>query len=242
MIADMPRGGREPRSTTRSVPVLWSTPALKGLWECVGQRRVRALAADPQGPAHLQHRRGGRVRPQRPAADRARTCSGTCCRSAFREQGLADPARRAMTVLVDAGRRGEPGPAPARVPRPAAPAADRPRLPVRRPRPQRARGRRADGARLRHRRAAVARSAPRSSRRATACTPTTRCATTSGASLVTSLPPGGHLRDGRRRAEVGERLRQRRRPAAAGPRGGRAARRGRVGHADAAARQHERAR
>ena len=47
-------------------------PVAQGAVGVVRQRRLRPLAADPQGPADLQHRRGGRIRPERPEADRAR--------------------------------------------------------------------------------------------------------------------------------------------------------------------------
>ena len=47
-------------------------PARQGPVGVHREPRLRPLEDDPQGPAHLQHRRGGRIRAQRPAAVRAR--------------------------------------------------------------------------------------------------------------------------------------------------------------------------
>ncbi len=59
--------------------------------------------------------------------------------------------------------------------------------------------------------------------------------------LATAVPPGRQLRHGRRAAAGRRQAGQRGRPGAAGARGGRAARGGRLGHAGRAARQHQRA-
>ena len=129
-------------------------PVAQGPVGVVGQRRLRPLAADPQGPADLEHRRGGRIRPERPEADRARPA---VARAAGRvpRAGPVRPGQPRDDRAGHAGRRGQPGPPRPRLPRPEAPSAGRPRLPVRRPRPVRARGRGADGARLRDGRADV---------------------------------------------------------------------------------------
>ena len=68
-------------------------PVAQGPVGVVGQRRLRPLAADPQGPADLEHRRGGRIRPQRPEADRARPA--VACAAGRRSASRACPTRPA---------------------------------------------------------------------------------------------------------------------------------------------------
>ena len=215
VIADLPSVGAN-LIDHPSVPVVWSTPSLKGPWESSGNAGFARWRLTHKGPLTSNIAEAGgfaRSDPRLTAPD----LQWHVLPVAFREQGLADPASRAMTVLVTLRRRGQPGPPQPRLPRPQAPAAGRPRLPVRRPRPVRARGRGADGARLRDGRADVEdlRAGAGAGRRG-AHRP--RDARLHPGQHRQYLPPGRHLRDGRRRGPLGQRLRQRRRPAAPGPR------------------------
>ncbi len=237
VIADMPAVGANLMDHP-AVPVLWSTPGVKGLWESTRNRDFARWRMTHKGPLTSNIAEAGgfaRSDPRLTAPD----LQWHVLPVAFRGQGLADPARRAMTVLVtliDVASRGRVKLASAR---PAAPPAYRPRLPFRRARPQRARDRGADGARLRDGGAAVEdlRRGAHAGRRdphrpRDAGLHQERCGH--------RLPPGRDLRDGRRRGQVGERLRQRGRPAAPRPRHIRPAHRRRLGHADAAAGRHQR--
>jgi choline dehydrogenase len=82
-----------------SVPVLWSTPALKGLWESSGTAGFARWMVTHKGPLTSNIAEAGgfaRSEPRLAAPD----LQWHVLPVAFREQGLADPARRAMTVLV----------------------------------------------------------------------------------------------------------------------------------------------
>ena len=237
VIADMPAVGAN-LIDHPSVPVVWSTPSLKGPWESSGNAGFARWRLTHKGPLTSNIAEAGgfaRSDPRLSAPD----LQWHVLPVGFREQGLTDPARRAMTVLVTLADVASRGRLDARLRRPAAPPADRSGLPVRCRRPVGARDRGADGPRLRDGRAAV-----EDLRRGTV--PGGRGAHgPRGARLHSrqhrdDLPSGRHLRDGRRRGALGQRLRQRGRPVAAGPRGGRPARGGRLGDADAAARQHQR--
>ena len=237
VIVDMPAVGAN-LIDHPSVPVLWSTPAVKGLWESSGTGGFARWKLTHKGPLTSNIAEAGgfaRSDPRLSAPD----LQWHVLPVAYREQGLTDPARRAMTVLVtlvDVASRGRIRLASRD---PQAPAAYRPRLPVRRARPQRARGRRAGWP--------ATTAPPRRWRKICAAelAPGDGVHRPRDARLHPRLgghplSPGGHLRDGRRRGEVGERLRQRDRPAAPRPRHRRPARHRRVGHADPAAWQHQR--
>jgi choline dehydrogenase len=82
-----------------SVPVLWSTPALKGLWESSGTAGFARWMVTHKGPLTSNIAEAGgfaRSDPRLAAPD----LQWHVLPVAFRDQGLADPARRAMTVLV----------------------------------------------------------------------------------------------------------------------------------------------
>jgi choline dehydrogenase len=82
-----------------SVPVLWSTPAVKGLWESSGTAGVARWMLTHKGPLTSNIAESGgfaRSDPKLAAPD----LQWHVLPVGFREQGLADPARRAMTVLV----------------------------------------------------------------------------------------------------------------------------------------------
>jgi choline dehydrogenase len=82
-----------------SVPVLWSTPRVKGLWESSGTAGVARWMLTHKGPLTSNIAEAGgfaRSDPHLAAPD----LQWHVLPVGFREQGLADPARRAMTVLV----------------------------------------------------------------------------------------------------------------------------------------------
>ena len=91
------------------LPVIWSTPRIRGLWEKGNQANLAALAADPPRPADQQRGGVGRLRPLRARAARARTCSCTCsrCRTRTRAWPTRPGARCPVLVgLVDVASRG----------------------------------------------------------------------------------------------------------------------------------------
>jgi len=83
-----------------SVPVLWSTPAVRGLWESSGNAGYARWRLTHKGPLTSNiAEAGGFAR----SGDPGRTAPDLqwhVLPVAFRDQGLADPARRGMTVLV----------------------------------------------------------------------------------------------------------------------------------------------
>jgi choline dehydrogenase len=91
-----------------AVPVLWSTPRVKGLWESTRNRDFARWRMTHRGPLTSNIAEAGgfaRSDPRLSAPD----LQWHVLPVAFREQGLTDPARRAMTVLVtlvDAASRG----------------------------------------------------------------------------------------------------------------------------------------
>ena len=81
------------------VPVLWSTPSVKGLWESTGNSGIARWRVTHKGPLTSNIAEAGgfaRSDPRLPAPD----LQWQVLPAGFREQGLTDAARRAMTVLV----------------------------------------------------------------------------------------------------------------------------------------------
>lgn len=81
------------------VPVLWSTPGVKGLWESTGNAGFARWRATRKGPLTSNIAEAGgfaRSDPRLTAPD----LQWQVLPAGFREQGLTDAARRAMTVLV----------------------------------------------------------------------------------------------------------------------------------------------
>jgi choline dehydrogenase len=98
VIADMPAVGAN-LIDHPAVPVLWSTPGVKGLWESTRNRDFARWRMTHKGPLTSNIAEAGgfaRSDPRLAAPD----LQWHVLPVAFREQGLADPARRAMTVLV----------------------------------------------------------------------------------------------------------------------------------------------
>jgi choline dehydrogenase len=99
VIADVPAVGVN-LIDHPSVPVLWSTPRLKGLWESTGNRGFARWRLTHRGPLTSNIAEAGgfaRSDPRLPAPD----LQWLVLPVAYREQGLTDPASRAMTVLVE---------------------------------------------------------------------------------------------------------------------------------------------
>jgi choline dehydrogenase len=98
VIADMPAVGAN-LIDHPSVPVVWSTPSVKGLWESSGNAGFARWRLTHKGPLTSNLAEAGgftRSDPRLTAPD----LQWHVLPVGFREQGLADPARRAMTVLV----------------------------------------------------------------------------------------------------------------------------------------------
>ena len=98
VIADNPAVGAN-LADHPAVPVLWSTPAVKGLWESTGNAGVARWRLSHRGPLTSNIAEAGgfaRSDPRLPAPD----LQWHVLPVAFQEQGLTDTARRAMTVLV----------------------------------------------------------------------------------------------------------------------------------------------
>ena len=91
-----------------AVPVIWSTPGLRGLWEKAGNAGLVRWRLTHRGPLTSNIAESGgfaRSGPGLPAPD----LQWHVLPVAYQQQGLTDPARRAMTVLVtlvDVGSRG----------------------------------------------------------------------------------------------------------------------------------------
>jgi choline dehydrogenase len=98
VIADNPAVGAN-LADHPAVPVLWSTPAVKGLWESTGNAGIARWRLSHRGPLTSNIAEAGgfaRSDPRLPAPD----LQWHVLPVAFKEQGLTDTARRAMTVLV----------------------------------------------------------------------------------------------------------------------------------------------
>jgi choline dehydrogenase-like flavoprotein len=81
------------------VPVLWSTPRVKGLWESTGNAGIARWRLTHKGPLTSNIAEAGgfaRSDPRLAAPD----LQWQVLPAGFKEQGLTDPAGRAMTVLV----------------------------------------------------------------------------------------------------------------------------------------------
>jgi choline dehydrogenase len=99
VIADVPAVGAN-LIDHPAVPVLWSTPRLKGLWESTGNSGFARWRLTHRGPLTSNIAEAGgfaRSDPRLPAPD----LQWLVLPVAYREQGLTDPASRAMTVLVE---------------------------------------------------------------------------------------------------------------------------------------------
>ncbi|MGH3170717.1 MAG: GMC family oxidoreductase [Trebonia sp.] len=82
-----------------AVPVIWSTPGLRGLWENTGNGGLARWFLTHRGPLTSNVAEAGgfaRSSPNRPAPD----IQWHVLPVGFKGQGLVDPAARAMTVLV----------------------------------------------------------------------------------------------------------------------------------------------
>lgn len=82
-----------------AVPVIWSTPGKRGLWETTGNSGLARWFLTHRGPLTSNIAEAGgfaRSRPDLPAPD----LQWHVLPVAFKGQGLTDPAARAMTVLV----------------------------------------------------------------------------------------------------------------------------------------------
>jgi choline dehydrogenase len=98
VIADMPSVGAN-LIDHPAVPVLWSTPGVKGLWESTRNRDFARWRMTHRGPLTSNIAEAGgfaRSDPRLSGPD----LQWHVLPVAFREQGLTEPARRAMTVLV----------------------------------------------------------------------------------------------------------------------------------------------
>ena len=98
VLADMPAVGAN-LIDHPAVPLLWSTPGEKGLWESMRNRDFARWRMTHKGPLTSNIAEAGgfaRSEPRIVAPD----LQWHVLPVGFREQGLADPARRAMTVLV----------------------------------------------------------------------------------------------------------------------------------------------
>ena len=130
VVADSPGVGAN-LADHPMLPVIWSTPRLRGLWEKSGNAGALRWRLTHRGPLTSNVAESGGFAHSEPGLA-APDLQLHVLPAPFRDQGLADPAQRAMTVLVTPGRRAEPGPDQAPQRRPQAPAGHRPRLPVRR--------------------------------------------------------------------------------------------------------------
>lgn len=82
-----------------AVPVIWSTPKVKGLWEHAGPAGAARWQLTHRGPLTSNVSEAGgflRTDDGLPAPD----LQWHVLPAEFRDEGLADPARRAMTILV----------------------------------------------------------------------------------------------------------------------------------------------
>src|SRR6185437_16064544 len=98
VIADMPAVGAN-LIDHPCVPVIWSTPSVKGLWESTRNRDSARWRLTHKGPLTSNIAEAGgfaRSDPRLVAPD----LQWHVLPVAYREQGLTDPASRAMSVLV----------------------------------------------------------------------------------------------------------------------------------------------
>jgi choline dehydrogenase len=98
VVADLPAVGAN-LIDHPGVPVLWSTPSVKGLWEHTGNSGYARWRLTHKGPLTSNIAEAGgfaRSDPRLAVPD----LQWHVLPVAFREQGLTDPASRAMTVIV----------------------------------------------------------------------------------------------------------------------------------------------
>jgi choline dehydrogenase len=98
VLADSPAVGAN-LSDHPVLPVIWSTPRLRGLWEKSGNAGALRWRLTHRGPLTSNVAESGgfaHSRPGLPAPD----LQLHVLSAAYRDQGLADPAERAMSVLV----------------------------------------------------------------------------------------------------------------------------------------------
>src|SRR6185437_5320370 len=192
------------------LPVIWSTPKIRGLWEKASTTSLLRWQLTHRGPLTSNVAESGgfaHSEPGLPAPD----LQLHVLPAPYQNQGLADPARRAMTVLVgliDVASRG-------RIRLRSADPRHRPAIDPGYLSDERDGRALASGLKL-------AREFVTARPMAAICS--------------SELAPGGHLHDGRRFP-----LEQRGRPRAQSPRRDRAAGGRRVGDAGRAAREHQRA-
>jgi choline dehydrogenase len=107
VIADLPGVGAN-LADHPVVPVLWSTPAVKGLWRSTGNRGLARWRLTHRGPLTSGLAEAGGFARSDPGLA-APDLQWQVLPVGYRDHGLADPARRAMTVLtvlVDVASRG----------------------------------------------------------------------------------------------------------------------------------------
>jgi len=98
VVADSPGVGAN-LSDHPAVPVVWSTPRIRGLWEKTGNVGALRWQLTHRGPLTSNVAESGgfaHSEPNLPAPD----LQLHVLPAPYRDQGLADPAQRAMTVLV----------------------------------------------------------------------------------------------------------------------------------------------
>jgi choline dehydrogenase len=98
VIADLPAVGAN-LADHPLVPVLWSTPGVPGPWKSSGLRGVARWRLTRRGPLTSNLAEAGGFARSEPGLA-APDLQWQVLPVAYRGQGLADPARRAMTVLV----------------------------------------------------------------------------------------------------------------------------------------------
>ena len=107
VIADLPAVGAN-LADHPVVPVLWSTPGVKGLWRSTGNRGLARWWLTHRGPLTSGLAEAGGFARSDPGLT-APDLQWQVLPVGYRDHGLADPARRAMTVLtglVDVASRG----------------------------------------------------------------------------------------------------------------------------------------
>jgi choline dehydrogenase len=107
LLADSPGVGAN-LSDHPVLPVIWSTPRLRGLWEKTGNANALRWQLTHRGPLASNVAESGAFAHSEPGLT-APDLQLHVLPAPYRDQGLADPAQRAMTVLVgllDVGSRG----------------------------------------------------------------------------------------------------------------------------------------
>ncbi len=98
VLADSPGVGAN-LSDHPVLPVIWSTPRLRGLWEKSGQANALRWQLTHRGPLTSNAAESGGFAHSEPG-QRAPDLQLHVLPAPYRDQGLADPAQRAMSVLV----------------------------------------------------------------------------------------------------------------------------------------------